>query len=508
MKSNYFKSILYSYGSVVITSLLGFITLPLSLNYFGKELYGLFSIANDTLAYLALFNFGIPWATATLFAKLLSYHEQKKLILKAILLLLFLSVVMTISALMVSLLFPNWANFISGMDLHTIEIAKLFIGVSIAFYIIKLPFSLFSQLMIFINRVYIAKIIDVLSVLLSFVTLLLVIYFKLNIVQYSIINGLVSIFPLTILVVAFFKIWKSLSQRIKDDYHGDTKSIGYQQLISSSFYFFLNSIGGLILGNTDSFVIGHYLGISAVAEYSVMFKFFMILFMIITQAMNVINPIYPKLFKEGKEIQLTSLFNITVQIFPIVGGILFIILFGVFKDFVILWTHSDKIFIGNASCFALGLYCYFICSSIVPYSVLMSLNYSKEIYLLTLFEAVVNLCLSIYLVTKIGISGVVFGTLIAHIITMFILAPKKLNKLIPNLFNFNFVYVIKHICFAILPSGVLIYFLNSYPPSWFKILALVGIFFFYVIMSLIVLGKVNIKNIKNEFISNFMLIKN
>lgn len=507
MKNNYLKSILYSYGSVVITSLFGFITVPLSLNYFGKDLFGMFSIANDTLAYLALFNFGIPWATATIFAKLLSYHEQRKLILKAFILLLLLSAVMTMSTLVVNLLFPNWTNFISGLDLHTIEIAKLFIGISIAFYIIKLPFSLFSQLMIFINHVYIAKIIDVLSVLLSFIILLVVVYFKFNIVQYAIINGLVSLIPLLISVVIFFKIWKSLSQRSNDAPCNSEETVSYQQLISSSFYFFLNGIGGLILGNTDSFIIGHYLGIGAVAEYSVMFKFFMILFMIITQLMNVINPLYPKLLKENKREQLALLFNLTTKIFPIIGGFLFILLFGVFKDFVVLWIQNDKIFIGNASCFALSLYCYFICSSIVPYSALMSLNYSKEIYVLTLLEAMVNLCLSIYLVTKIGVAGVVFGTLIAHVLTIFILVPKKLNRLIPNLFEFNFSYVIKHVCFVIVPTSILIYLLNAYPLSWFKISALICIFLFYSFMSLVVLGTRDIKNIKYELMSKFMATK-
>jgi O-antigen/teichoic acid export membrane protein len=184
-----------------------------------------------------------------------------------------------------------------------------------------------------------------------------------------------------------------------------------------------------------------------------------------------------------------------------------LVLFGVFKDFVVLWTHNDKVFIGYLSCFAMGLYCYFLCSSVVPYSVLMSLNYSKEICLLTLCDAVLNLCLSVYLVTKIGVAGVVIATLIAHVLILFILVPIKLNKLIPNLFKFDYFYVIKHLCFVILPSGVLIYFLNNYSLNWFKIVALISIFLFYSLMSLVVLGARDIKNIKYELMSKFMATK-
>ncbi|MBX9597731.1 MAG: oligosaccharide flippase family protein [Burkholderiales bacterium] len=505
MKNKSIKNITYSYGSVIITSLLGFITLPLSLNYFGKDLFGLFSITGDTLAYLALFNFGIPWAAATIFAKLNSHSEQRRVILKALSLLSIFSLLMIIFLFIMHLLLPNWVHFISNISASITPTAKLFISISIIFFIARLPFSLFSQLLIFINHAYIAKVIDVFSAVLNFICLLTVIYFKLTIVQYALISGVISLVPLIFSVMIFLKIWKSISSA--QSLAAEDKVVSYRHLLESSFYFFLNSIGTLLVWNTDSLVISHYLGLGETAEYAVMFKFFTILFMIISQLMNVINPLYPKLMKEGRQEELTKLFNMTVKLFPIIGGILFLVLFGVFKDFVVLWTHNDKVFIGYLSCFAMGLYCYFLCSSVVPYSVLMSLNYSKEICLLTLCDAVLNLCLSVYLVTKIGVAGVVIATLIAHVLILFILVPIKLNKLIPNLFKFDYFYVIKHLCFVILPSGVLIYFLNNYSLNWFKIVALISIFLFYSLMSLVVLGARDIKNIKYELMSKFMATK-
>ena len=489
MKSNFSKSIFYSYGSVIFTSLIGFITLPLSLNYFGKDLFGLFSITSDTLAYLALFNFGIPWATATIFAKLRSYSAQKILLIKALKLLFMLCMVMLCIIILVALLLPNWVHFIAQINQNIVPSAKLFISVSVIFFIIRLPLSLFSQLLIFINRVYISKIIDILSSILTISSLLLVIHFKLTIVQYAIISGFISLVPLFLSVMIFIKIWRKESSFNLDS---KNESISYRHLIGSSFYFFLNGIGGLILWNTDSLVISHYLGLGETAEYAVMFKFFTILFMIITQVMNVVNPLYPKFTKENKQDTLSQLFNVLIRIFPIVGGFIFIIMFGFFKDFVLLWTHNNTIFIGSLSCFAMGLYCYFLCSSIVPYSAIVSLNYSKEIYKLTLLEAVVNLVLSIYLVNKIGIAGVVFGTLIAHVLTMFILVPLKLERLIPNLFKFDFIYVFKHLIFAILPVSIMIYLLNEYDLNLIKALCFIAVCIFYFVVSFILLGKRNL----------------
>lgn len=494
MKNKFLKGLFYSYGSVIITSLLGFITVPLSLNYFGKGLFGLFSITSDTLAYLALFNFGIPWATATIFAKILSYRAQKSLLVKSLKLLVLLCIVMACIVVIVAFIFPNWIHFIAQINTNILPSAKLFISISVIFFIIRLPFSLFGQLLIFINRVYISKIIDILSSTLTFTILLLVIYFKLTIVQYALISGFISLWPLLLSMHMFIKIWKSESSF---DIESNNENISYRYLMESSFYFFLNGVGGLILWNTDSLVISHYLGLGETAEYAVMYKFFSILFMAITQLMNIINPLYPKFLKEDKSYLLINLFESSTRTFPIIGGLIFILMFGVYKDFVILWTHNGGIFIGYLSCFAMGLYCYFLCSSVVPYWVIVSLNYSKEIYQLTLLEAAINLGLSIYLVNKIGVAGVVFGTLIAHVVTMFILVPKKLNKLMPGLFKFNYSYVAKHLGFAVSPSGIGVYFINSLPFGVFKLLLLIMVFLFYISMSLIILGRRSIIEIKH-----------
>ena len=492
MKSNFLKSLLYSYGSVIFTSLIGFVTLPLSLNYFGKDLFGLFSITNDTLAYLALFNFGIPWATATIFAKLLSYHAQKDLLFKSLTLLFFLCIVMAFLVGVIAYIYPNWIHFIAQINSSILPSAKLFISVSVIFFIIRLPFSLFGQLLIFINRVYISKIIDVLSSMLTFSSLLMIIHFKLSIVQYAIISGCISLIPLFLSVLVFIKIWQR-DAVLDSGYNSDITN--YRHLVGSSFYFFLNGIGGLIIWNTDSLVISHYLGLGETAEYAVMFKFFTILFMIITQVMNVVNPLFPKFLKENKRDKLSQLFDVLIRTFPLVGGFIFIIMFGFFKDFVILWTHNLSIFIGTLSCFAMGLYCYFLCSSIVPYSAIVSLNYSKEIYKLTLLEAIVNLAVSVYLVNKIGIAGVVFGTLIAHVVTMFVLVPLKLDKLLPNLFRFDFLFVVKHIIFVIIPISCVIYYLNMFSFSFTKVILLILVVIFYFMASLIIVGKKNLLEI-------------
>ena len=112
-----------------------------------------------------------------------------------------------------------------------------------------------------------------------------------------------------------------------------------------------------------------------------------------------------------------------------------------------------------------------------------------------MLEAIANLVLSIYLVTKIGVAGVVFGTLISHVATMFILVPLKLDKLMPNLFKFDFFFVIKHFLFVITPVSFMIYYLNMYSFNLMKFLLFILVFAFYFFASSIIVGKKNILEI-------------
>jgi Polysaccharide biosynthesis protein. len=388
--------------------------------------------------------------------------------------------------LLFNMFFPTWINFIAKVDQNNLEYFREFIILSVIFFIIRMPFNLFSQLMVFINKAYISRSLDVFAAFFSFISLFLVIHFKLTILHFAFINGILSLLPLIACVVLFLRIW---NQNYKSLDANNEQDITYAHLISSSFYFFLNGVGGLILWNTDSFVISHYLGLGSVAEYALLFKFYMILFMIITQLMNVVNPLFPKMLKENKRDMLSNLYDMLLKLFPVLGGLIFIFIFGGFKDFLFVWTHNSNIFIGYPSCFAMGLYCYFLCSSIVPYFVIASLNYAKNIYMLTLLEAILNLILSIILVQRIGVSGVIFATLIAHVCTMFLLVPKRLDKLIPEVFKFNYKYIFRHILLAVLPTAVVVGYINQLEVGYTKIIGLTFVILLYLFMSLVVLGR-------------------
>ena len=364
MKNNFLRNVMYGYVSIFITSLLSFISVPLSLKYFGQELYGLFAITNDTLAYIALFNFGIPLAASIIFVKLKDYNNQKLILKKALVILILISILLLFLVFLIKSIFPNWIYFIGKISNNIVPIAKSFIIISIIFYLVKLPFTLFGQLLIFMNKVYLSKLIDTISAFVVFLCLILVIYLKWNILHYAVLTGLSSLIALIITVFLFLQDWKGT--QLEYDYD-ESQNVSYKHLFSSSFYFFLNGISVLLIWNTDNLIISHYLGLRMVAKYSLLFKFFMIIFMLINQIMNAINPLYPKYYKDNQLNILRDLFQLSSMVLTIIGGLILLVIYGFFENFVYLWTNNSAIYIGDGACLVIGLYCYFLCFTIVPY---------------------------------------------------------------------------------------------------------------------------------------------
>ncbi|MFN8769232.1 MAG: lipopolysaccharide biosynthesis protein [Neisseriaceae bacterium] len=505
LKSNYIKSLVLSYGSIFTSALIGFITVPFALNYFGKSLYGLFAITLDTMAYLALFNFGIPCVSAIIFVQLDSQKSQVLLIKKSIILLVGISLLLNLLLIFIYLLLPNWINFIAHINDDVKFIAKQFIMLTITFFTIRLPFSLFNQLLIFLNKMYLAKTVDIISTILTFICLLIVIYFKLNIVDYAIINGIFSFIPVLLCAQLFYKTWKTQqNDTIINTNNINTKLIHYSELTKSGLYYFFNNIASLILWNTGSILIGHYLGLLKVAEYAILLKFFNILFMTVTQLVNIISPLYPKFTKEQKYSKLSAIYESTTQIMLLLGGLLFILIFGAFKEFVTLWTHNKHIFAGHLSCYFFALYCYFISYTIIPYSAIIAMNASKHMYKVVLCEAITCLVLSILLVNYMGIAGIILSQLVSHLIIELPIIPKKFNKLIPEIsYNNYFKFLLKHATFTILPISIMLYYLNHLELNMLKVVLFILTILFYLVVSYLTTGKTRIQQmyalLKNQF---------
>ena len=73
-----FDGVKWTYLNTIITSVFGFISVPLLLNYFGKADFGLITLATSLNVYLGLMDLGVSGTTVRFFSNWLAKGEQDK----------------------------------------------------------------------------------------------------------------------------------------------------------------------------------------------------------------------------------------------------------------------------------------------------------------------------------------------------------------------------------------------------------------------------------------------
>lgn len=190
------------------------------------------------------------------------------------------------------------------------------------------------------------------------------------------------------------------------------------------------SIADIMRFNLDSFVVGKWVNIPAVAVYGVaalLVRFFLQFISSGTQA--IYTPRYASLDGEGKRDQLKQLFlkSLSVSAFLSFAAGALIIIFC--KQFIILWVGTD--FLDSVPILWVLTVSYSIALAQSPG---ISLVYAlKKHYLFagaSIIEGIANVALSIYLAPRYGILGVAMGTVVPMLIIKLFVQPIYVSRII------------------------------------------------------------------------------
>jgi O-antigen/teichoic acid export membrane protein len=493
MKNNFLLNIFSSYFSIIITSGISLLAVPITLHYFGPEKYGIFSLTNDTITYLGLFNFGIPWATSIIFVKLNSIEKQNQLIKKSIILLLAISIIFLITLMFIEYFnFIKLSNFIKINPNISYESNYFFI-ISIIMFFIRLPLLLFSQLLIFIHKNYIIKFMDTIFSILTLLILLYITSNKLNMVTYATLLGIIA-FIINVINLFLFCYFKNNILLHNNEYN---VNYSYKAILTTGYYYFINSIGVLLIWNSSSYIIAHFLNLTDVTKYSILFKIFNIIFMIITQLMNTINPVLANYKKES----IAQFYNPLFYSFKILSGIFFIILFGGSKIIILIWLHNHNIYAGELTNFFIALYCYTLSITIIPFSYLGVTN-PKSLYKLTFLEAILNILLSIILIKFFKLTGISISLFLSHLIANIFMLPGLIKQTSSNKIHFKVINFFYNFFITIIPLTIIIHFINiSNILVLYKIMFIIIIIILYLILNIINAPTIYKKHLKNIFLS-------
>ena len=207
-KKNYIFTLISGMGGVILSIILNLVTIPISLNYWKADRYGLWVLLTSTLMYLGMTNLGLNTAAGVLMGKNPKISDKMKILKRSLLILLFSAGAILSAFYVLNLVTKDWINFIGKIPANLKDETYSACIVLVVFYLLSLPFSLLSAVYSGFQKLYIDNIFNILLNIINFLVLIMVIILKGNLIYYSalwgislvvfnILNIYFSIFPFT-----------------------------------------------------------------------------------------------------------------------------------------------------------------------------------------------------------------------------------------------------------------------------------------------------------------------
>ena len=454
-RKNYFFTLFTGFGGMVFSSLIILISVPISLNYWKVERYGIWVLLTSALVYLGMTNLGLNSSAALLMAKNPNIKDKIKILKRSLIILLFSIGGILVMFYVLNLITKEWINILGKVPENLENETFRTCVILVIFYLLNLPFSLLSTVYSGFQKVYIENVFNVLFSILNFLVLIAVILLKGNLIIYAVIWGCSLVaFNITKCLFFYFAIYRKIPEEESQAGGSDGIETEYKTVFTTGIRFFLIGIAAMIVWNSDIFVISNFISIKSVTSYTVTMKLFSIFFGIITQINGSIMPVLAKEYGNNNWEWINKIYcNLLVSI-SVVGGVCWIggILF--FKDFITTWAGLDN-YAGLLMIVAFGGYTYLLSMVNLNSGVIYAFNYSRHAPIVAWSEAVVKIVLSIIMVKFLGIVGVALGSVLGSLFAPTWVFPIWIIKRSQGKLSYNFAFLRKHFVSVILPCLIL-----------------------------------------------------
>lgn len=191
-----------------------------------------------------------------------------------------------------------------------------------------------------------------------------------------------------------------------------------------------HKINGLVVYNIDVILISKFLDLSAVAIYSTYNYVINMLRNILSKISGGITAIIGNYLSEGNDKRSYELFDEMRSLMFFIATVISVPLFFALGDFIDIW-YEGKIETQFLITFAFSMYMYIYIIKMPTTTFVTAAGLFKETKFSALCDTIINLALSLLLIFKTGISGVVFATAFSSFVAEYIM---KTNVLYKNVF--------------------------------------------------------------------------
>ena len=488
-------NIITTLGLQVIAIVYGFIVPKIIITSFGSSVNGLVSSITQFLAYISLLESGIgPVIKASLY-KPIANKNKKEIsdVLKASeKFFKTISFIFIIYLLILAFVYPLIVSSEFGY-FYTLSLVIIISISTFAEYYFGMTYKLYLQAE---QKTYIISIIQIVTYILSIIIIVILAKLNCSIHLIKLISGFIFVLR-PILQCIYVKKKYQINIMLADkNYHLKNKWDGLAQHIAS-----------VIHNNTDITILTIFTNLVEVSVYSVYYLVIKGINSLMQSFAGGIDASFGDMIAKKEYDNLNRKFNIYEVFYFTIATIIYTCSIILIVPFVSVYTKKivDANYIRPLFGTLLVL-SEFLWAIRLPYSsITLAAGHFKETRKGAWIEAITNIVVSVILVFKYGIIGVVIGTLLAMLIRT-VEFVYHINKYILNRSAFESIKKILVIIIEVL----LIVFLSKYLPkinvvsylTWIEYALLVGL------LAVIVVLSVNIIIYKKEFKEMINIIKN
>jgi O-antigen/teichoic acid export membrane protein len=400
-----------------VAILVSFFSVPLTVRYLGGERYGAWVTISTAMAWIALADLGLSSSLTNAVSE--GYAKEDNSLSGDYVAAAFWSLV-GVAAFLSVLFFPIW-RIVPWDRVFNVQssLARTEVGpaVAIAFgiFVLNLPVALTAKIYGAYQEVSTANVWSAAGNALSLAALIVVT--RLNgglVVLVVAVSGTILVVNVISAIWLFGYSKKWLAPRI-----GRVTVSSVKKLMSLGSMFFLVQVAGLVLFQTDNLIIAHYLGAAAVTPYSVTWRLFNYTMIFQVLASPSYWPAYAEAFARGDRPWVRRSFRVNF-------GVTLASAFVLALPFVFFGRWIIRIWAGNAAVPSsdlllwMGIWSLIYGATVSQSCVLSSSGKIKGQTIYGIAAAITNLVLSILLVQKIGLTGVIIGTITSYAICVII----------------------------------------------------------------------------------------
>lgn len=401
--SRYLYNLCSTFLSQIISALSILILTPVLLNRLGAADFGVYGVILNVVVFAGVFDFGL---NIGLLKKLIHQSKESKQLIN------------TLFYFFVFLLFLGTpiCYGIYFFKMVKVDTAILFYAVITALLITQNTLAALLDVIIqSSNKIFVGKIIRVVKLVLEFIFILILSdYYSIQVLL--IVSVLVNIIYLALLYHY---------ARKEFPFHLTLSKVSLQLFkghIVYSFWYFLTSVAGMLVFNSQVILMNLFVGAEGVAKYLIVTRFFDIIRIGISNFTIVLFPRLANIQAEGNWLLITDLFFKSLKRVTVFALFIFLLTYFLGMPFFLKWSKYPDT--EMASLFTLfAVFIFFIVIDNVSAIYISALKLNKLPTIVSIGQGVLGLILGYFLLKEFGIIGMAAGSLIALLATNFIFNP-------------------------------------------------------------------------------------